>query len=107
MRVAFVPTVTSWYSGIVSVLSMPLSEPLPARELKALYEKTYVEDKLVRIQKDIVGVKDVQDQHGWVVGGFQVHSRGDRAVVVVGATPRCIVVFLKPIRGPRVDWTTS
>ncbi|KAI0295691.1 bifunctional acetylglutamate kinase/N-acetyl-gamma-glutamyl-phosphate reductase [Russula brevipes] len=84
MRVAFVPTVTSWYSGIVSVLSMPLSEPLSARELKALYEKTYAEDKLVRIQKDIVEVKDVQDQHGWVVGGFQVHSRGDRAVVVGG-----------------------
>jgi hypothetical protein len=39
----------------------------------------------------------VQDQHGWVVGGLQVHSRGDRAVVVVGAMPHCIAVFLKPI----------
>jgi len=38
----------------------------------------------VRLQKDIVEVKDVQAQHGWVVGGFQVHSQGDRAAVVGG-----------------------
>ena len=97
MKVAFVPTVAPWFSGIISVLSMPLSEQLSARELRTLYEKKYAEEKLVRLQKDIVEVKDVQDQHGWVVGGFQVHSQGDRAVVVVGATPHCIVVFLKPI----------
>ncbi|TFY73915.1 hypothetical protein EWM64_g10097, partial [Hericium alpestre] len=29
-------------------------------------------------------VKDVKDQHGWVVGGFQVNKDGDRAVVVGG-----------------------
>ena len=44
------------------------------------------EEKLVRLQNDVVEVKDVQDKHGWVVGGFQVHSQGDRAVVVVSAT---------------------
>lgn len=97
MKVAFVPTVAPWFSGIISVLSMPLSEQLSARELRALYEKKYAEEKLVRLQKDSVEVKDVQDQHGWVVGGFQVHSQGDRAVVVVGAMPHCIVVFLKLI----------
>jgi N-acetyl-gamma-glutamyl-phosphate reductase/acetylglutamate kinase len=86
MKVAFVPTVAPWFSGIISVLSMPLSEQLSARELRALYEKKYAEEKLVRLQKDVVEVKDVQNQHGWVVGGFQVHSQGDRAVVVVGAT---------------------
>ncbi|KAI9451337.1 bifunctional acetylglutamate kinase/N-acetyl-gamma-glutamyl-phosphate reductase [Russula earlei] len=84
MKIAFVPTVAQWFSGIISVLSMPLSENLSARELKALYEKRYAEEKLVRIQKDVVEVKDVQNQHGWVVGGFQVHSQGDRAVVVGG-----------------------
>lgn len=86
MKVAFVPTVAPWFSGIVSVLSMPLSGQLSARELKELYEKKYAEEKLIRVQKDIVQVKDVQDQHGWVVGGFQVHSQGDRAVVVVCVT---------------------
>ena len=86
MKIAFVPIVAPWFSGIISVLSMPLSEHLSARELKELYEKKYAEEKLIRLQKDVVQVKDVQDQHGWVVGGFQVHSQGDRAVVVVCVT---------------------
>jgi N-acetyl-gamma-glutamyl-phosphate reductase / acetylglutamate kinase len=86
MKVAFVPSVAPWFSGIISVLSMPLNKPLSARDLKALYEKKYAEEKLVHLQKDVVEVKDVQDQHGWLVGGFQVHSQGDRAVVVVCAT---------------------
>jgi N-acetyl-gamma-glutamyl-phosphate reductase/acetylglutamate kinase len=90
MRVAFVPAVAPWFSGIISVLSMPLNEQLSARELRALYENKYAKEKLVRVQKDIVEVKDVQDQHGWVVGGFQVHSQGDRAVIVVGATRDCM-----------------
>lgn len=97
MKVAFVPTVAPWFSGIISVLSMPLGEQLSARELRALYEEKYAKEKLVRIQKDTVEVKDVQDQHGWVVGGLQVHSQGDRAVVVVSAMPHWIAVFLKPM----------
>ena len=96
MKVAFVPTVAPWFSGIVSVLSMPLSEHLSARELRALYEEKYAKEKLVRIQNNVVEVNDVQGQHGWVVGGLQVHSQGDRAVVVVGAMPHWIAVFLKP-----------
>jgi N-acetyl-gamma-glutamyl-phosphate reductase/acetylglutamate kinase len=95
MKVAFVPTVAPWFSGIISVLSMALSQQLSAREIKALYEKKYAGEKLVRFQKDIVEVKDVQAQHGWVVGGFQVHSQGDRAVVVVGATPCRTAIFSK------------
>jgi N-acetyl-gamma-glutamyl-phosphate reductase/acetylglutamate kinase len=107
MRVAFVPTVAPWFSGIISVLSMPLSQQLSARKIKALYEKKYADERLVKLQKEIVEVKDVQAQHGWVVGGFQVHSQGDRAVVVVGATPCCGVVFSKPNRVSRVVWITS
>ncbi|KAI0260732.1 bifunctional acetylglutamate kinase/N-acetyl-gamma-glutamyl-phosphate reductase [Gloeopeniophorella convolvens] len=84
MKIAFVPTVAPWFSGIVSVLSMPLNGRLSARELKTLYEEKYANEKLVRLQSGVVEVKDVQNQHGWVVGGFQVHSQGDRAVVVGG-----------------------
>jgi N-acetyl-gamma-glutamyl-phosphate reductase/acetylglutamate kinase len=105
MKIAFVPSVAPWFSGIISVLSMPLNEQLSARELKGLYEKKYAEEKLVRLQKDAVEVKDVQDQHGWVVGGFQVHSEGDRAVVVV-----CVTLCgseTKTNRRSRVVWITS
>jgi len=106
MKVAFVPSVAPWFSGIISMLSMPLSQQLSARGLKALYEKKYANEKLVRLQRTIVEVKDVQDQHGWVVGGFQVHSQGDRAVVVVGAISCCIAVVLKPNHISRVVWIT-
>ena len=82
-RVAFVPAVAPWFSGITSVLSMPLSEKVTAREVRALYEEKYQGEKLVRIKNEVPTLVDVENQHGWTVGGFQVHSEGDRAVVVV------------------------
>ncbi|OSX62420.1 hypothetical protein POSPLADRAFT_1142820 [Postia placenta MAD-698-R-SB12] len=84
MKVAFVPTVAPWFSGILSVMSMSLSEKVTAKDVKALYEESYKDEKLVRIQRDVPVVPDVANQHGWTVGGFQVHSEGDRAVVVGG-----------------------
>lgn len=84
MKIAFVPTVAPWFSGILSVMSMSLSEKVTAKDVKALYEESYKDEKLVRIQRDVPVVPDVANQHGWTVGGFQVHSEGDRAVVVGG-----------------------
>lgn len=83
MKVAFTPNVAPWYSGIISVMSMPLSEGISAKELRALYEEKYAGEKLIRIQSGVPEVRDVQSKQGWVVGGFQVGSQGDRAVVVV------------------------
>ena len=83
MKIAFIPTVAPWFSGITSVLSMPLSEKVTAREVRALYEEKYQGEKLVRIKNEVPTLVDVENQHGWTVGGFQVHSEGDRAVVVV------------------------
>ncbi|KAI0700658.1 bifunctional acetylglutamate kinase/N-acetyl-gamma-glutamyl-phosphate reductase [Cerioporus squamosus] len=84
MKIAFIPTVAPWFSGITSVLSMPLSEKVTAREVRALYEERYQGEKLVRIKNEVPTLVDVENQHGWTVGGFQVHSEGDRAVVVGG-----------------------
>ncbi|KAI0047888.1 bifunctional acetylglutamate kinase/N-acetyl-gamma-glutamyl-phosphate reductase [Auriscalpium vulgare] len=84
MKLAFVPNIAPWFSGIISVMSMPLNGALSARDLKSLYEEKYAGEKLIKLQSSVPEVKDVQDQHGWVVGGFQVHSQGDRAVVVGG-----------------------
>lgn len=83
MKVAFTPNVAPWFSGIISVLSFPLSESISAKELKALYEEKYAGERLIRIQGPVPEVRDVQNKQGWVVGGFQVGSQGDRAVVVV------------------------
>ncbi|CCM01257.1 uncharacterized protein FIBRA_03306 [Fibroporia radiculosa] len=84
MKVAFVPTVAPWFSGIHSVLSIPLSQSVSAKAIKALYEEKYGHEKLIRILSDVPMLPDFENQHGWVVGGFQVHSDGDRAVVVGG-----------------------
>jgi len=84
MKVAFVPTVAPWFSGILSVLSMPLNGKITARDVKALYEDKYGGEKLVRVMKEVPELKNFQGKHGWVVGGFQVHSEGDRVVIVGG-----------------------
>ncbi|KAI0759400.1 acetylglutamate kinase ARG6 [Trametes elegans] len=84
VKLAFVPSVAPWFSGILSVLSMPLNARATAREVRALYEARYRGEKLVRVQSEVPTLPDVENQHGWTVGGFQVHSEGDRAVVVGG-----------------------
>ncbi|KAG8853816.1 hypothetical protein FRB96_007956 [Tulasnella sp. 330] len=83
-KVAFIPNVAPWFSGIVSVLSAPLIQPMRASDVKELYEEMYKGEKLVRIQKDVVELRDVEGQHGWTVGGIQVHSSGLRVVVTGG-----------------------
>ena len=69
---------------------MPLSEKVGARDIKALYEERYGEEKLVNIKAGVLGLPDIDIKRGWTVGGFQVHSEGDRAVVVV----RCTLFFV-------------
>lgn len=83
LKVAFIPSVAPWFSGILSTLSIPLSEKLSAKDVKALYEEKYAGEKLITIKKDVPSLQDVENKHGWTVGAFQVHSDGDRAVVVV------------------------
>ncbi|KAL0581281.1 hypothetical protein V5O48_000764 [Marasmius crinis-equi] len=84
MKLAFIPAVAPWFSGIISTLSMPLSEKVTAKEIISLYEEKYAGEKLVTIKKEVPTLPDIADRHGWVVGGAQVHSEGDRVVVVGG-----------------------
>ena len=85
VQLAFTPTVAPFFSGILSTLSFPLStSTLSASDISSLYESYYAKERLVRTQKGIPALKDVQGQHGWVVGGVQVHSGLERVVVVGG-----------------------
>ena len=83
VKVAFVPTVAPWFSGILMVLSAPLTKNVVARDVKAMYEELYKGEKLIRVKSEVPLLKDVEGKHGWTVGGFQVHSEGGRVVVVV------------------------
>ncbi|PBL03841.1 bifunctional acetylglutamate kinase/N-acetyl-gamma-glutamyl-phosphate reductase [Armillaria gallica] len=84
IKVAFIPTVAPWFSGIISTLSIPLKEIVTAKEVADLYREKYDGEKLVKIQSQVPTLSDIEGKHSWTVGGFQVHSEGDRAVVVGG-----------------------
>ncbi|KAF8519777.1 acetylglutamate kinase ARG6 [Hysterangium stoloniferum] len=81
----FVPHVAPWFSGILSTVSVPLRKSVTAQEVRALYEARYAGEPLVRILgQGVPQLQDAEGKHGWVVGGFQVHSSGKRVVVVGG-----------------------
>lgn len=102
LSVGFIPSVAPWFSGILSIASVPLEKTMRASEVRALYEEKYAGEKLVRVKdagEGVVVLGDVQDRHGWVVGGVQVHSSGRRAVVTVS----CASVGLDL----HADWSCS
>lgn len=85
VQLAFIPTVAPFFSGILSTLTFPLStSTLSASDVASLYASYYAGERLVRTQKGVPTLGDVQGQHGWVVGGIQVHSGLERVVVVGG-----------------------
>ena len=83
IKIAFVPSVAPWLSGIISTVSIPLSDKLTAKDVVRMFEERYAGEKLVKIKKEVPELKDVKDNHGWVVGGFQTSAEGDRVVIVV------------------------
>ena len=83
IKVAFIPSVAPWFSGIISTASIPLSDKLTAKDVVRIFEEKYAGEKLVKIRKEVPELKDVKDNHGWVVGGFQTSAEGDRVVIVV------------------------
>lgn len=86
-QVAFVPSVAPWFQGIISTASVPLKDNFSASELIKLYEDMYGGEKLIKVQREVPEVADISGKHGWTVGGFQVHSSGRRAVIVVSCAP--------------------
>ena len=84
MKVAFVPSVGTWFSGILTTASVPLNGRFTARQIGELFEKKYEGERMVRFSKGVPELRDVEGKHGWVCGGFQVHSDGERVVVVGG-----------------------
>jgi N-acetyl-gamma-glutamyl-phosphate reductase/acetylglutamate kinase len=83
VKVAFVPSVATWFSGILSTVSVPLNRKMTAKEVVELFEERYKGEMLVKIQKEVVQLGDVEGRHGWTVGGFQMSVEGDRVVIVV------------------------
>lgn len=91
MKLAFVPSVAPWFSGIISVLSAPLARKVSAKDVRALFEEMYQGERLISIVSKVPELKDIENQQGWAVGGFQVHSEGERVVIVVGGSLKNMV----------------
>ncbi|KAJ7620994.1 acetylglutamate kinase ARG6 [Roridomyces roridus] len=84
MKIAFVPAVTGWFSGIISTASIPLKDRMTANEVSALFAERYKGEPLVRLMSGVPALTDIEGKHTWSAGGFQVSSAGDRVVVVGG-----------------------
>ncbi|TFK24027.1 Arg-6 protein [Coprinopsis marcescibilis] len=98
LQVGFIPTVAPWFSGILMTASIPLAKRLSARDVHALYEDKYGKEPLVNVfslndkenkEKGRVGgvvpvLSDVEGKQGWSVGGWGIHSSGERVVLVGG-----------------------
>ncbi|KAJ7148802.1 acetylglutamate kinase ARG6 [Mycena crocata] len=84
IKVAFVPAVTPWFSGIISTASIPLKDRMSARDVAALFAERYKNEPLVRIMSGVPALQDIENKHTWSAGGFQVSSEGDRVVIVGG-----------------------
>jgi N-acetyl-gamma-glutamyl-phosphate reductase/acetylglutamate kinase len=79
----FIPHVAPWFQGIISTASIHLKESMRAEDVRKLFEEKYKGEKLLKVQKEVPDVADIFGKHGWTVGGFQIHSGGKRAVIVV------------------------
>lgn len=97
VKVAFVPHVGPWFQGIISTVSIPLAHKMTSKEVKALYHDFFANEPLVKIQDGVPELHEITLQHGLRLGGFQVHSAGQRVVVVgvidnllKGAATQCL-----------------
>ncbi|CAD6975191.1 unnamed protein product [Tilletia controversa] len=97
LKVAFIPSVAPWFQGIISTASVSLKRKVTAKEVKALFEEFYGGEPLVELRSAVPEIKDIFLKNGVKIGGFQVHSDGDRVVLVgvldnllKGAATQCL-----------------
>lgn len=72
-----------------------------ARDIRTLYQDRYAGERLVKVIGESPSVKNIAGRHGVDVGGFSVHSSGERVVVnatidnlLKGAATQCLRMFL-------------
>lgn len=82
-QLGFVPVVAPWFQGILTTVSVPLIEELRASNVRELFEESYEGEPLISLSKTVPELSDISGKHGFTAGGFQVHSGGRRAVIVV------------------------
>ena len=80
--VAFIPHVGSFFQGISLTVSVPLIKQMTSEQITELYRAFYAQEPLVRVTDDIPEVGQISGKHHVEIGGFKVHSGGQRVVLV-------------------------
>lgn len=86
---------------------------MTSRDIRNLYQDRYAGEKLVKIVGEAPLVKDIAGRHGVEIGGFAVHSSGERVVVCAtidnllkGAATQCLRKLLNPSTSSAMMLTT-
>jgi N-acetyl-gamma-glutamyl-phosphate reductase / acetylglutamate kinase len=95
--IGFIPHVAMWFQGIHHTINIPLKEKMASRDIRNLYQERYAGEKLIKVTGEPPSVKAISGKHGVEVGGFAVHSSGERVVVCAtidnllkGAATQCL-----------------
>ena len=94
--IRFMPHVAPWFRGISLTTAVQLKRPMSKADLLSLFQQYYEGEALVRVIEGIPEVRQIQNQHGVIVGGFEVDGRGRVVVTSVidnllkGAATQCL-----------------
>jgi len=96
-NVAFIPHVAPWFQGISHTINVPLAKKMTSRDIRNLYQERYAGEGLIDVQGEPPLVRDISGTNGICIGGFAVHSSGERAVIcstidnlLKGASVQCL-----------------
>lgn len=80
--VRFMPHVHPAFRGLIVTAHAPLSKPLKASALAALFEKKYANEPLIALRNEPPELKDGTERIGALIGGFATSEDGRNAVTV-------------------------
>jgi N-acetyl-gamma-glutamyl-phosphate reductase len=82
-EIRFLPHVAPFFRGISLTLAVELCQSLSEQELLARYREFYSGFPLVEVRAGVPEVKEVQDSHRLIIGGFAVSERNPCSVSLV------------------------
>ena len=62
-------------------INLPLKHSMASRDIRNIYAERYAREKLIKVIGESPTVKAIAGKHGIEVGGFGVHSSGERVIV--------------------------
>tara|TARA_B100000886_G_C20417506_1_gene489930 strand:+ start:283 stop:1233 length:951 start_codon:yes stop_codon:yes gene_type:complete len=96
-KTSFSPHVADFFRGILVTSHFSLSKKLNIEEIIKIYDDFYINNKLIKIQKEPPLIKDVINTNYAIIGGFSISDDGHELVtccvidnLLKGAASQCI-----------------